>query len=123
MIAGWAFTQNVAITGRQGVIGALGINLRAAADTGAAKVGLVKEGAQVQITGPARNIYTPIWARREDILDLASPLPAIAPPDPFPAGSPPAAAPAPTISRPAMSHHAGDDRATPPSPGVRPEPA
>lgn len=97
MVSGWAFTQNVAITGRVGVIGALGINLRAAADTGAAKVGLVKEGAQVQVIGPARNIYTPIWARREDVLDLASPLPPVAPADPFPAGSapPPPAPPIP----------------------------
>ncbi|MCC7359628.1 MAG: M23 family metallopeptidase [Anaerolineales bacterium] len=89
MVAGWAFTQNLALTGRQAVVGALGINLRASADTTALKVGLVKEGAQVQVTGPARNVYTPIWARREDILDLVNPLPPVAAPDPFPAGSPP----------------------------------
>ena len=89
MVAGWAFTQNLAITARQAVVGALGINLRASADTTALKLGLVKEGAQVQLTGPARNVYTPIWARREDILDLVSPLPPVAAPDAFPAGSPP----------------------------------
>jgi len=96
MVPGWALTTNVKVTGRAGVIGALGINLRAAADSNAAKVGLVKEAAQVQITGPARGAYTPIWARPEDLLDLARPLPVVAPPDPFPAGTPPPP-PAPPI--------------------------
>lgn len=89
LTAGWAWTQNLAVSGRQATVGALGINLRAAADQASAKVGLVKEGAAVQVVGPPRGEYTPIWARAADILDLASPLPMVALPDPFPAGEPP----------------------------------
>ena len=89
MVLGWAFTQNIRVNGQQAVIGALGINLRAAADQNSAKLGLVKEGAITVVVGPARGVYTPIWARKEDILDPASPMPVVALPDPFPAGSPP----------------------------------
>jgi hypothetical protein len=94
LLAGWAWTQNLALAGRQATIGALGINLRAAADQASARVGLVKEGASVQVVGPPRGDYTPIWARREDLLELADPLPSVALPDPFPAGEPPPPPPA-----------------------------
>jgi len=88
-IAGWAWTQNLTVNGRQGVIGQFGSNLRAKADQTAAKVGLVKEGAQVQIVGPARGAYTPVWARAADVTELTEPRPAVDGPDPFPAGTPP----------------------------------
>ena len=95
MVLGWAWTQNITVNGQQAVIGPAGINLRAAADQTSAKLGLVKEGAITTVVGPARGAYTPVWARGDDIVGLVSPLPAVAQPDPFPAGTPPVPPPQP----------------------------
>jgi Peptidase family M23 len=89
-VLGWAFTQNMTVSGQQAVVGTAGINLRAAADQNAAKLGVVNEGAAVTIVGPARGVYLPIWARTSDITGLVSPLPPVVQPDPFPAAPPPA---------------------------------
>ncbi len=96
-VFGWAWTQNITLNARQAVIGAGGINLRANSDTGAAKVGLVKQGAVTQVVGPPRGAYTPVWARVADVLELASPLPATTPADPFPANVPPPPPPPPPV--------------------------
>jgi hypothetical protein len=85
---GWAFTQNLSVSGRTAIVGKAGINLRAAPDRTAANIGLVKEGASVTITGLVRGEYTPILARLTDIANPVSPVPTIAQPDPFPAGTP-----------------------------------
>jgi hypothetical protein len=97
LLLGWAWTQNLAISGRQAIVGALGINLRAAASQGSARLGLLKEGAVASVVGLARGEYTPVWARKADVLELASPLPVVSQPDPFPAGAepPPPAEPVP----------------------------
>lgn len=87
-VRGWAWTQNLTVNLRQATVGALGINLRAAPDTASAKLCLVKEGSVAAIIGPARSAYTPVSARLSDVLELASPLPAITEPDPFPATTP-----------------------------------
>jgi murein DD-endopeptidase MepM/ murein hydrolase activator NlpD len=92
---GWAFSQNLTITGRDATIGPAGINLRAAPDRNAVKLGLVKEGAKVTVTGPNKGEYTPVVARPADILNALSPLPSVLPPDPFPATTPPPPPPIP----------------------------
>ena len=88
-LLGWAFTQNLKVTGQQAIIGSFGINLRAAADTASAKLGVVNESAQVTLVGQARGAYVPIWARVADIIGLVSPLPAVSQPDPFAPATPP----------------------------------
>jgi hypothetical protein len=97
-LLGWAFTQNLTVTGQQAVVGTAGINLRASADQSSVKLGVVNEGAAVTIVGPARGAYLPVWARASDITGLVSPLPQVAPPDPFPSAPPP---PPPTPPPPA----------------------
>ncbi len=77
------------------MVGPAGINLRAVPDTGAARLGLVKEGSVTTVMGLARGAYTPVAARRADTLDLANPLPAVTQPDPFPATTPAQPAPVP----------------------------
>lgn len=71
------------------MIGTAGINLRAAADQNAAKLGVVNEGAATTIVGLARGDYIPVWANLADITGLVTPAPAVAAPDPFPAATPP----------------------------------
>ena len=88
-VLGWAYTQNLKVNGQQAVIGPAGINLRAAADTASAKLGVVNEGAPVTIVGQGRGVYVPIWARVADITGLISPLPPVSQPDPFPPVVPP----------------------------------
>lgn len=88
-VLGWAFTQNLTLNGQQAVIGPAGINLRAAADTASAKLGVVNEGALVTVVGQTRGVYVPIWARAADITGLASPLPPVSQPDPLPPAVPP----------------------------------
>jgi len=95
MLLGWAWTQNITVTGQQAVIGAGGINLRANADQAAAKIGGVKQGALAVVVGPGRGAYTPVWVRKDDVVDVASPAPVVSLPDPFPAGAVPPPPPAP----------------------------
>jgi len=82
------------------VVGTAGINLRAAADQNAARLGVVNQGAAVSIVGPARGGYLPVWARASDITGLVSPLPLVTQPDPFPAAPPPIPAPTPPPAPP-----------------------
>src|SRR5205085_9343246 len=84
MLLGWAWTQNITVNGQQAVIGAGGINLRADASQTAAKIGGVKQGALTVVVGPARGAYTPIWVRKDDVVDVTSPAPVVSLPDPFP---------------------------------------
>jgi hypothetical protein len=99
-VLGWAFAQNMTITGSQAVVGTAGINLRAAADQNSAKLGVVKEGATTIVVGPARGAYVPVRARANDITGLVSPLPPVVQPDPFPAAQPPPPPAAPPNSTP-----------------------
>ncbi len=93
-ILGWAWTQNLTITGAQAKSGQFGTNLRNAPSRTAVTIGLFQEGAIATVAGLARGEYTPVLARRADVANLAQPLPVITQPDPLPGGSP-APTPAP----------------------------
>ncbi|MEZ4645683.1 MAG: peptidoglycan DD-metalloendopeptidase family protein [Chloroflexota bacterium] len=93
-ILGWAWTQNLTVTGNQAKSGRFGTNLRSAPSRTAATIGMFQEGATATIAGQRRGEYTPIQVRPADIANLTQPLPGIEQPDPLP-GNEPVTPPAP----------------------------
>ncbi len=86
---GWAWTQYLTITGTQVVVGRFGINLRNRASRASQNIGLLKGGATATVIGKSKGEYTPVLARREDVLNIPSTLPTIDQPDPLPGGTTP----------------------------------
>lgn len=88
-ILAWAWTQNLAVTGRQAVSGKYGSNLRNAPARTAVAMGLFVEGATAVIAGLPQGEYTPLYVRPADIQNQVSPLPAVKAPAPLPETTPP----------------------------------
>lgn len=83
-VLGWAWTPYLTKNGRQAIVGRFGINLRGTPSRSGQNIGLVKGGSAVAIVGFEEGEYTPVFARKDDILNLLSPLPVVTPPIPFP---------------------------------------
>ncbi|MFQ5420397.1 MAG: peptidoglycan DD-metalloendopeptidase family protein, partial [Anaerolineae bacterium] len=91
---GWAWTRYLTITGTEALVGRFGINLRSRPSRSGQNIGLLKGGATATIVGQAEGEYTPVAARMVDVLNAASPMPAIQQPTPL---SPTEPTPPPTL--------------------------
>ncbi|MCI0395368.1 MAG: M23 family metallopeptidase [Chloroflexi bacterium] len=84
-VLGWGATSFLGLMGgRATVTSQFGLNLRATPGMSAPVLGIVKGFASVTVAGLAQGSFTPILARKVDILNLVSPLPAVTPPTPLP---------------------------------------
>jgi hypothetical protein len=84
-LLGWGATAFLSALGKEATITSeFGLNLRAAPSTAGAVLGVVKGFASVGIAGLRRGDFTPIVARRADVVNLAVPQPAVTKPDPLP---------------------------------------
>ena len=83
------WTPYLTINEQLAIVGRFGINLRAKPTSSAIKMGLVKGSVTVSIVGISEGEFTPVIVRRDDILNLMDPLPAVQQPQPLPADIPP----------------------------------
>jgi uncharacterized protein YwbE len=81
---GWAWTPYLEIDGRQALVGRFGINLRSGPNQNSQNIGLAKGGATVTIIGQPSGEYTPVRIHKQDVLNAASPMPAITSFQPLP---------------------------------------
>jgi hypothetical protein len=84
---GWAFTQNLTVSGNQAISGRYGTNLRNAPSRSAQNIGLFQEGATASVVGLAKGEYTPILANRNDVSEIPAIIPAVEQPTPLPSGA------------------------------------
>lgn len=94
-VLGWAWTQNLTVTGNLAISGQFGTNLRAAPNRTAVAIGMFNEGAQATVAGQAEGEYTPLHVQPRDITGLVQPQPLTTQPQPLPASITPPPAPAP----------------------------
>ncbi len=93
---GWAWTPYLTVTGAEALVGRFGINLRDRPSRSGQNIGLLKGGATATVVGQAVGEYTPVAARKTDVLNAASPMPAIQQPTPLtPTDATPPTPPAP----------------------------
>ena len=93
---GWVLTQFLSPIGkRRALTSRLGVNLRSKPDRTGQNIGLIKAFATTSLAGPARGEYTPILARKQDVLNAVDPAPDISRPDPWPQEKPPSPLPKP----------------------------
>lgn len=82
-VLGWAFTQNLTVTGTEAISGRFGTNLRSSPSRLAQNIGLLQEGASALIAGLAKGEYTPVLADPLDVSGMPSLLPAVEQPEPL----------------------------------------
>ncbi len=81
---GWVPSQHIQINGAYATARHSGVHLQSRPDPQGKYFGTVKGDATVTIAGPADESYTPILTNKMDLFRLASPLPEIMLPEPFP---------------------------------------
>jgi len=80
---GWVKTQDLnPLNGGYAMVAAVGTSLYNKPSSESQNIGLVKAFATISIAGPAVEIYTPILAREEDVLNAADPMPDVEHPAP-----------------------------------------
>jgi hypothetical protein len=94
-ILGWAFTQNLTISGTSAISGKYGTNLRSKPSRIAQNIGLLKEGATAVVAGVGKGEYTPVLARQDDVSQKPAVMPRVDQPEPLPQGEPLPPAPTP----------------------------
>jgi hypothetical protein len=94
---GWAWTPYLEIMGRLALVGRFGINLRSGPNQNTQNIGLAQGGATVTIIGEPNGEYTPVRVRRDNVLNAASPMPAIVSFQPLPEPDSPPPPPAQPI--------------------------
>jgi hypothetical protein len=95
-ILGWAFTQNLTITGNRAISGRFGTNLRSRPSRTAPNIGLFQEGAAAVVAGSSLGEYTPVIAKPSDVSDRPPSPPPVEKPRPFPDDEPVPPPPEPT---------------------------
>jgi hypothetical protein len=81
---GWAPSSQLQLNDPYANARHSGVNLLSTPSQGGKYVSTVKGDATVTLAGPARDTYTPILANKLDLFNIASPLPEVELPDPFP---------------------------------------
>ena len=95
-LQGWVLHRYLEVRDRLGIVSRFGVNLRSQPDPDGENMALVKSEATVRIIGKTEGDYLPIMVRRDDVLNLVSPLPEVQEPESLPAtGGPILPAPAP----------------------------
>lgn len=95
---GWLPVSHLSLNGGQAAVRRQGSELTNAPRPDALTLGFVRGFASVTVAGLTRQEYTPILVRKEDVLNVARPLPAIQQPDPLPGGQIPLPPSPPTLA-------------------------